>query len=215
METHEPIDLIRTGAIEPWQKLSSTLAEQKAVEAANSDEGREAGRLAMEVIRLADSFGLDNRDLGRRSNYWALVSAVADAGRNRLLSSAARRTTLAATSHFEVDDKGHYRFINNHLMIVHPTAGKVDFLTAAAGAIGFLIDELGDELGIEIDWTPQIVEGPPVFGPAVILDAGPDPNRVFQSLQIKFYKRDADGELVMFQPGSWQLELKSSGNEKG
>jgi hypothetical protein len=207
MDMHEPLNLIRTGAIEPWEQLNRTLAEQRAVETANSDEALDAGRLAVEIIRLAAGFDLDSRDLCRRSQDWAMVSAVADASGKRLLSSAARRTTLIAESHFEADGKGNYRFLNNSLVIVDPTGGKADFLTAAARAIEFLIKELG----LEIDWTPEILEGPPVFTTAVTLDAGPDPKRVFESLQVQFHKRDPNGDMATFNPQNWQLELKTTG----
>jgi hypothetical protein len=207
MESHKQIDEIKTRAIEPWERLNRALAEQKALEAGKSDEAAGAGRLAAEIRGLADHFGLDGRDMVRRSGDWNLLSAVADASRNRMLSSAARRTTLAASAHFEADGNGRYRFINNRIMIVHPTAGSVDFLTTAASAIRFLIAELG----LDIDWTPVVLEGPSEFGPSVVLDAGPDPNRVIELLQVRFYKRQPDGELVMFQPQNWQLELRPTG----
>lgn len=207
MTDREPLDLIRTAAIEPWEQLNRTLTEQRAVETANSDEAAAAGRLAAEIIRLAADFDLDSREMCRRSQDWAMVSALAAASGKRLLSSAARRTTLIAESHFEADGKGNYRFLNNCLMIVDPAAGKADFLTAAANAIGFLIKELG----LEIDWSPVVLEGPPVFSTAVTLDAGPDPTRVFESLQIQFYKRDPNGDLSKFNPQNWQLELKTTG----
>lgn len=207
MTIHEPYDAIRTGTIEPWEHLNRTLTEQRAVETANSDEALAAGRLAAEIIRLTREFDLDSGDLSRRSQEFAMVSAVADAGGNRLLSSAARRTKLIAESHFEADGKGKYRFLNNRLTIVDPAGGKADFLTTAANAIEFLIKELG----LGIDWTPEILEGPPMFSTAVILDAGPDPKRVFKSLQIQFHKRDPNGDLLKFNPQNWQLELKTTG----
>ncbi len=147
--------------------------------------------------------------MAARSNDWAVLSAVADASKNRLLSSAARRTTLAVSAHFEADDNGSYRFINNRIAIVHPTAGDSDFLTTAANAIRFLIAELG----LDLDWTPKILEGPPEFGPTVVLDAGPNPNHVLELLQVRFLRRNPDGDLAMFQPQNWQLELKTTGQD--
>lgn len=207
MTIHEPLNHIRTGTIELWEQLNRTLTEQRALEAANSDEALAAGRLAVEIIRMTREFDLDSGDLSKRSQYWPMISAVADAGGKRLLSSAARRTKLIAESHFEADGQGKYRFLNNRLMIVDPVGGKADFLTTAANAIEFLIKELG----LGIDWTPEILEGPPVFSTAVILDAGPDPKRVFKSLQIQFHKRDPNGDLLKFNPQNWQLELKTTG----
>lgn len=206
METDKTINVITEGAIEPWERLTNALAEQKALEASKSDEAADAGRLAVTICSLAGKFGLNSRDMAARSDGWALLSAVADASKNRLLSSAAKRTTLAVSAHFEADDNGGYRFINNRIMIVHPTTGNFEFLTTAANAIRFLIAELG----LDLDWTPKILEGPPVFAPTVMLDAGPDPNRVFELLQVRFLKRNPDGDLVLFQPQNWQLELKTT-----
>lgn len=207
MENDKTISVIMEGAIEPWERLNCALAEQKALEASKSDEAADAGRLAVAIRGLADQFGLDLRDMAARSNDWALLSAVADASKNRLLSSAARRITLVVSAHFEADDIAHYRFINNRIAIVHPTAGNADFLITAANAIRFLIAELG----LDLDWTPKLFEGPPEFAPAVVLDAGPDPNHVLELLQVRFLKRNPDGDLAMFQPQNWQLELKTSG----
>ncbi|MBP7476516.1 MAG: hypothetical protein KA810_14795 [Pyrinomonadaceae bacterium] len=206
METDKAINVITEGAIEPWERLTDALAEQKALEASKSDEAADAGRLAVSICGLAGQFGLNSRDMAARSDGWALLSAAADASKNRLLSSAAKRTTLAVSAHFEADDDGGYRFINNRIMIVHPTMGSSEFLTTAANAIRFLIAELG----LDLDWTPRILEGPPEFAPTVVLDAGPDPNYVFELLQVRFLKRNPDGDLVLFQPQNWQLELKTT-----
>ena len=206
MENIDPIDEIKTRAIEPWERLNLALTEQRALEAFRSDEAREAGRLAAEIRGLTEHFGLDARDLAKSSADWTLLTAVADASKVRLLSSAARRTTLEVSAHFEADDRAHYRFINNRIMIVHPTAGNVEFLAAAAAAIRLLISRLD----LPIDWTPYILEAPPEFRPMVQLDAGPDPNRVLEMLQVRFYKRNAHGELATFQPGDWQLDLKTT-----
>ena len=210
METDKTLNEIMEGTIEAWERLNCALAEQKALGASKSDEAAAAGRLAVTVRGLADQFGLELRDMAARSNDWAFLSAAADASKNRLLSSAARRTTLAASAHFEADEKGSYRFINNRIPIVHPTAGDSDLLTTAANAIRFLIGELG----LDLDWTPKILEGPPEFGPTVVLDAGPYPNRVFELLQVRFLRRIPDGDLAMFQPPNWQLELKTTGQIK-
>ncbi|MBP7416156.1 MAG: hypothetical protein KA831_05850 [Pyrinomonadaceae bacterium] len=207
MENIDPIYEIKTRAIDPWERLNLALTEQRALEASKSDEAREAGRLAAAIRGLAEDFGLDARDLAKSSADWTFLSAVADASKVRLLTSAARRTTLEASAHFEAGDNAHYRFINNRIMIVHPTAGNVEFLAAAAGTILLLISRLG----LAIDWTPKILEGPAEFRPMVQLDAGPDPNRVLEMLQVRFYKRNADGELATFQPGDWQLDLTTAG----
>ena len=207
METDNTVNDIMEGAIGPWERLNCALAEQRALEASKSDEAADAGRLAVAVRSLADQFGLDLRDMTARSNDWALLSAVADASKKRLLSSAAKRTTLSVSAHFEADGNAHYRFINNRITIVHPTAGDSDLLTTAANAIRFLIAELG----LDLDWTPKILEGPPEFGPKVMLNAGPDPNHVLELLQVRFLKRNPDGDLAMFQPQNWQLELKTTG----
>ena len=207
METDKTINDIMEGAIGPWERLTNALAVQKALEASKSDEAAEAGRLAVAIRGLAEQSGLNSRDMAARSNDWAILSAAADASKNRLLSSAAKRTTLVVAAHFEADGTGKYRFINNRITITHPTAGVSDFLTTAANAIRFLIAELG----LDLDWTPKILEGPPEFAPTVVLDAGPDPNHVFELLQVRFLKRNPDGDLVLFQPQSnWQLELKTS-----
>lgn len=206
MENVDPIDDINTRAIEPWERLNLALTEQRAVEASKSDEARDAGRLAVAIRGLAEHFGLDTRDLAKSSADWTLLTAVADATKVRLLSSAARRTTLEVSARFEADDNAHYRFIHNRIIIIHPTAGNVEFLATAAGAIRLLISGLG----LRIDWTPKILEGPPLFRPMVQLDAGPDPNRVLEMLNVRFYKRNADGELATFQPGDWQLDLKTA-----
>jgi hypothetical protein len=209
METDEPLDLIKSGAIGPWEQLNLGLAEQKAVEARGSLEAADAASLAIEVRRLAGLFGLDSGDMSKRSTDWAMMSVAADTGSKRLLSSAARRTELVAASYFEADDNGKYRFLNNRLLIVDPKGDSADFLTAAGHAILFLIGELG----IEIGWTPAIIEGPRVFKATVVLDAGPDPDRVFRSLQIRFCRRDHHGELVKFDPQNWELDLKTSGGQ--
>lgn len=207
MENIDPIDEIKTRAIEPWERLNLALTEQKALEASKSDEARDAGRLAVAIRGLAEHFGLDAGDLAKSSADWTLLTAVADASKVRLLSSAARRTTLEVSAHFEADDNKHYRFINNRIMIVHPTTGNVEFLGTAAAAIRLLIAQLG----LRSDWTPKILEGPPTFRPMVQLDAGADPNHVLEMLNIRFYKRNAAGELAKFEPGKWQLDLKPSG----
>lgn len=206
MESDKTINVIMEGAIGPWERLSNALAEQRALEAAKSDEATDAGRLAAAIRGLAEQSGLSLRDMAARSNDWALLWAVADASKNRLLSSAAKRTTLTVSAHFEADNNGRYRFINNRIMIAHPTLGNSEFLATAANAIRFLIGELG----LDLDWTPKILEGPPEFAPTVVLDAGPDPNHVFELLQVRFLKRNPDGDLVLFQPQNWQLELKTS-----
>ena len=210
MENIDPIEEIKTRAIEPWERLNLALTEQKALEASKSDEAIDAGRLAVAIRGLAEHFGLDARDLAKCSDDWTLLTAVADASKVRLLSSAARRSTLEVSAQFEADDNKHYRFINNRIVIVHPTAGKVEFLATAAAAIRLVVAQLG----LEIDWSPKILEGPPTFRPMVQLDAGPDPNHVMEMLQIRFYKRNADGELATFEPGKWQLDLKPSGQAK-
>ncbi len=207
MDTDKTINDITEGAIGPWERLANALAEQKALEASKSDEAADAGRLAVTIRGLADQFGLDLRDMAARSNDWAVLSSVADASKNRMLSSAAKRTTLSLSAHFEADGNGGYRFINNRITIVHPTAGDSEFLTTAANAIRFLIAELG----LDLDWTPKILEVPPEFAPTVMLDAGPDPNHVFELLQVRFLKRNPDGDLAMFQPQNWQLDLKTTG----
>ncbi len=207
MDNIDPIDEIKTRAIEPWERLNLALAEQRALEASKSDEAREAGRLAAAIRGMAEQFGLDDRELAKSSVDWTLLTAVADATKVRLLTSAARRTTLEASAHFEADDNASYRFIHNRIFIIHPTAGNVEFLAAAAGAIRLLISRLG----LSIAWTPKILEGPAEFRPMVQLDAGPDPNRVLEMLQVRFYKRNADGELATFQPGDWQLDLTTAG----
>ncbi len=181
MENIDPIDEIKTRAIEPWERLNLALTEQKALEASKSDEARDAGRLAVAIRGLAEHFELDARDLAKSSADWTLLTAVADASKVRLLYSAARRTTLEVSAHFEADDNAHYRFIHNRIVIAHPTAGNVEFLGTAAAAIRLLISQLG----LRIDWTPKILEGPPTFRPMVQLDAGPDPNRLMEMLQIR------------------------------
>lgn len=206
MSTDKTREIIRSSAIEPWEQIGRALIEQKAIEESNSDEAQQCGRLAGEIIRLAAEFGLDSRDLTRRSAEWASVGSAAEASRGRLLSTAARRTKLTAAACFEADGEGNYRFINNRVSIAHPTTGKVNFLAAAAGAIKLLLNELG----LENDWAAEIPEGPTVFSPSVVLGAGPDKDRVFQGLQIQFYKRDASGNLGKYQPKEWQLELKTS-----
>ena len=206
MSTDKTHEIINLSVIEPWEQIGRSLTEQRAIEESHSEEAQECGRLASAIIRLASEFGLDGRDLNRRSAEWALVASAAEASRGRLLSTAARRTKLTAAACFEADGEGNYRFINNRVSIVHPTAGKVDFLVASAGAIKFLLAELG----LENNWMAEIPEGPPVFSPSVVLGAGPDKDRVFQGLQIQFYKRDASGSLGKYQPKEWQLELKTT-----
>jgi hypothetical protein len=207
MDTDKILDLITARAIEPWEQIGRSLAEQKAIEALNSAEARECGRLAAEIIRIAAELDLDSRDMCRRSVEWALISAAAEAGRSRLLSSAARRTTLTAASCFEADGNGKYRFINNRVTIVQPAGGKAEFLPTAAEAIKFLVAELGLGMG----WAEAIPDGQLIFAPSVVLDAGPDKERVFEGLQIQFYKRGPCGDLAKYQPQDWQLELKTSG----
>lgn len=206
METDKTINEIMEGAIGPWERLTEALAVQKALESAKSDEAADAGRLAVAIRGLAEQCGLNLRDMAARSDDWAMLSAAADASKNRLLSSAAKRTTLGLSAHFEADGNGKYRFINNRITIAHPTMGNSEFLTTAANAIRFLIAELG----LDLDWEPNILEGPPDFAPTVVLDAGPNPNHVFELLQVRFLKRNPAGELVLFQPQNWQLELKTS-----
>lgn len=207
MDNIDSIDEIQTRAIEPWERLNLALTEQKALEASKSDEARDAGRLAVAIRGLAEDLGLDTRELTKNSDDWTLLSSVADASKVRMLSSAARRTNLEVSAQFEANDHQQYRFLNNRILIIHPTAGKVEFLATAAGAIRHLIAQLG----LGIDWTPTILEGPPTFRPLVQLDAGPDPNRVLEMLQVRFYRRNTAGGLEMFQPGDWQLDLKPSG----
>ena len=203
------INDITKGAIGPWERLTEALVEQKALEASKSVEAADAGRLAVAVRGLAEQSGLNSRDMAGRSDDWAILSAVADGSKVRLLSSAAKRTTLTVSAHFEADGNGGYRFINNRITIAHPTMGNSDFLTIVARAITFLLTELG----LDLDWNPTILEGPPEFAPTVVLDAGPDPNHVIESLQVRFLKRNANGDLTMFQPQNWQLELKTSGQD--
>lgn len=206
MNTDERIAIINTTAIEPWERLNHTLVQQKALEANRSDEGREAGRLATEIRRLAGVFDLDSREMSRRSGDWSLISEVAEGSKDRLLSSAARRTALTVSSHFEADGKGSYRFINNRVMIVPPRTAKVEFLSTAARAIEFLINELE----LEAEWQPKVLESTAGFSSAVVLDAGPDPNRVNELLEVQFYKKDETGELATFNPQNWQLELRAT-----
>ncbi|MEP6944617.1 MAG: hypothetical protein ABJA02_01780 [Acidobacteriota bacterium] len=182
------------------------LVQQKAIESARSPESLECERLAGEIVRVADELSLDSRDMGRRSAEWALISSLAGAGRGRLLSSAARRTTLTLAACFLADENGDYCFINNCVKIDHPTAGTAEFLVTAAVAIKFLASELGHAM----EWAAEIPVGPPTFKPSVVLDAGPENERVFQGLQIQFYKLDPYGMLATYQPKDWQLELKSS-----
>jgi hypothetical protein len=206
METDKATNDITEGAIGPWERLTTALVEQKALEASKSDEAADAGRLAVAIRGLAEQFGLNSREMAARSDDWAMLLAAADASKKLLLSSAAKRTTLVVSAHFEADGNGGYRFINNRVTIAHPTTGNFDFLSTAVNAIRFLIAELG----LDLDWTPKILEGPNEFAPAVVLDAGPDPNHVLELLQVRFLKRNPDGDLAMFQPQNWQLELKTS-----
>lgn len=202
----EKLDLINSALIDLWEQLGVALTEQKAIEEANSDEARECGRLAAEIVRVAGELGLDSKTMGQNSAEWTLIVSAAESGRGRLLSSAARRTKLTAAACFEADGKGNYRFINNRVTIVQPNGVKADFLATAAAAIKFMLAELD----LETDRPAEIPEGPEAFNPTVVLNAGPDKTRVFQGLQIQFYKRDAFGELAKFDPKDWQFELKTS-----
>ncbi|MBK9767210.1 MAG: hypothetical protein IPP63_09415 [Chloracidobacterium sp.] len=186
--------------VEPWDSLNASLSEQVALKPDLSDLTRTAGKLATAFKEMLRSNGIDPKQRALISSDIALMCVIADSAKASLFASASKKELLSIAANFEADGSGKYKFLRNIMLIDHKRLGQHDFLEAAK-RVGCELIEL---LSIKTDWTPTIIESTTGFEDKVVLRS---PTHSGTPVNLQFLKRNDDGELVKFQPGSWQFDL--------
>jgi hypothetical protein len=178
--------------IKPWDELNDLLAQRFAHQPDLSDATRLASALAVAIKHQADHRGVSRNVIDAASGENRIMSDVADAAKHAKLRDPARNNKLDIAACFEWDGAGGFRFVRNAITIKHASAGDLDFMVVALGAIQCWMVHVGMTL------TRNIVlkEGPAEFHPTAFLYYNPKYCVNMKQTRIQILKRLADGGYV-------------------
>ena len=190
--------------IKPWDEINALLVERYAFQPDLSDLTRLAASLAISIKHQVDLRGLLPRNsVDQDSPENRLMSDVADAAKHGKLYNPARDNHLYVVSHFEYDPPHGFRFIRNAIVISHARVGERDFLETSLAAIRYWVTRLG----ITINWSPSVAEGPAEFYLSAFLYFNPKFCINMSQTRIKFFERTASGNYQPVDPPEVKFEV--------
>ena len=194
-----------TDIIRPWEKLNTELINQNMIDRNISDFISIAGDLAVKISHFPEIANQKHIRSNKSSIDFNIIVDIADASKHKDLENEARKNELSISSMFEGNDEETFRFIRNKIVVSHNKYGKYDFLEISKRAAHFLFLKLN----MTLMWNPQILEAPKVFTEKVHLNIYFTYQIAWTGLCIEFVKKNADGELIPYDPPTWLFEMRS------
>ena len=191
--------------IKPWEKLNVELINQNSIDKDISDITSLAQDLAIKISHFPELLNQKHLRTNKNSDEFTAIVDVADTSKHGDLGKENRKNKLTVSSLFEGNDKNTFRFIRNKIIIEHSKFGKQDFLEVAKKAVQFLIIQLN----LPIKWSPNILEAPNIFTEKVFLNIFYTHQIAWTGLGLEFVRRNSNGDLVHYDPKSWNFELRS------
>ena len=193
--------------IKPWEKLNSELINQNFIDSNISDLVSSAGDLAVRINHFTEISNNKNVILKDYSNV--IIKDVADALKHGELNKTERRNKLYLSSLIEGNNEEEFRFIRNKITIEHNTYGNNDFLENSKLAIQNIIKKLS----FNLIWNPKLLESSVKFSPDLLANISLIHQIVFSDLRIEFLKKNTSGELIHYDPPSWNINIGSAFRE--
>jgi hypothetical protein len=181
--------------LKPWDELNDLLSLQYAFHPNISDITRLAGGIAVSLRHQTDSSTLTNQQANDLSIEHRVIADVADYWKHGNLRNENRNSPMTVVANFEYqDDK--FSFIKNAITIQHRRLGEYDFMETSAEAAKFWMSQKGHN----VDWlgTPKISE--PKWDDMALLKFNSKYCIRMSEVRFRFYKKNSNGELELFDP---------------
>ena len=182
--------------VRPWDQLSELLTIRSLLEPENSEPIRQAKNIAIAIRHYPEVFGASWKSYPHAPEEISILVDVADTAKHRELNNQSRHATLQASSDFEINEEGKFRFIKNSINIRHAFKGDHDFLVTARSAIKFLLSAQG----ILTSWPGVLREAPNEFYPTAFLYFDPRLNISADKTTFRTFRRTEEDNLELFDP---------------
>jgi hypothetical protein len=189
--------------LKPWDELNSLLVQQYAFQPDLSDVTRLAGNIAVALRHQIDFSHLNNKQANSLSLAHKVISDAGDYWKHGSLRSTERNCPISVASAFEYVDPGKVRFIRNISTLSHRSLGEYDFLLTASEAAKFWMSQHGFSVGWQ--GIPSCATSRLESAARLIFDPRYCIN--MSSVEMRFFKKSGDGELVPFDPPQVQFEI--------
>lgn len=193
-----------TEILRPWERLNQELVKQVSIDSSVSELISIAGDLAIKISHFPEVAEKKHVRTNKSLKEFSIIVDIADKLKHNKMDDE-KDNKLSISSQFEGNSKNEFRFIRNSVKVNHNTHGKYDFLEISKKAIDFLISKLS----LNIYWNPPILEAPEIFDTKVFLEVHLIYQITWQGLEIEFFKRDSDGNLIHYDPPEWIFHLQS------
>lgn len=194
-----------TDIIRPWEKLNAELINQNSIDKDISDFTSTVQDLAVKISHFPELVDQKHIRTNKNCDEFTIMVDVADASKHGDSEKEKRKNKISVSSIFEGNDEGTFRFVRNKVVVEHSKFGKRDFLEISKKAVQFLFVKLN----LPLNWNPIILEAPNVFSDKVFLNVYYTHQIAWTGLGLEFVKRNHEGDLVNYDPKSWQFELRS------
>ena len=194
-----------TDIIRPWERLNQELINQNSIDRNISELLTIAEDLSIKLSHFPESAGQKSVRSNKNSIDFNTIVDIADATKHDKLGDVNRNNELSLSSMFEGQENKTFRFIRNKIIIRHNKYGQSDFLETFKKATNFIFTKLN----LNLFWNPNILEAPNTFSDKVFLCIHYQHQIAWSGLQIEFFKRTDNGELILYDPPEYLFELRS------
>jgi hypothetical protein len=182
--------------LQPYQTLVFRASRNDLVGGGTSDITAAARALAVAAAHFLEARSLQSCE-GREEDLRLMLRDVADSAKHGQLRAADRTVTLSVGLAYEVDDIGRARFLRTEVTACNKKYGSFDLIET----IGHYIRALHDRFNFQFQRVEPLIEPKPFGAEASAIVT--DNTAEVGSVNIRTYKRDASGALVLADPVSF------------
>jgi len=180
--------------LQPYQRLVRRVAQNDLVGTGISDITNDSNALAVLASHFIESKKLPS---DRDDNLREKLKDVGDSAKHGQLNNVDRTVTLSTSLAYEIDDTKGARFLRTEVLASNNRFGAFDLVET----LGLYISKINTrfQLGFE-NIEPSIALGS--FSGEAEVRITPNTADV-KSMNIRTYKRDASGSLILADPGKF------------
>jgi hypothetical protein len=179
--------------LQPYQELVLRSSKNDLVGGGISDITARANALAIAAAHFLEARSLAS-SAGFEDKLRRMLQDVADSAKHGLLRAADRTVTLSVSLAYEFDDVGRSRFLRTEVIANNKKYGSFDLIQT----LGQYIRALHDRFSLQFEVIEPRIELEQ-FGAEAAANITGNTAEV-GSVNLRFYKRDTTGALVLADP---------------
>jgi len=177
--------------VKPWEILNRQLAAPFSMNPAINDFVTIANALAVSLKHIPEAIlKIKPEDLSRESQFYEIISDLADSIKHGELRKPQRECKLSVSSMFERNPEAKVRFLRNRISVIHNTYGKIDFMECSLEAAIFV----SHKLDVRTDWAPKIINNSGEFSDEIEVHASKRHQIVWTGMQLEIVQLNEQGK---------------------